>query len=815
MNNLQLDIFVHQPIVTNPTPVVIEPPKHKTYVLRDYQREASDAAVNFFNGKLGNGNAIMVLPTGSGKSLCIADIASRIDGKLLVFQPSKEILEQNYDKYRSYGFYDCAIYSASLNKKNKARVTFATIGSVMSHPELFDEYEHIVVDEAHLVNSKGGRYKEFFEMGDRHILGLTATPYRLQSYEMGCILKFLTRTRPRIFSKMIYQVPIQKLMADGYLAKLRYFDMQLIDVSNVRKNSTGQDYDEESLRKAYKAQDMNRKPVEVVNRLRTPKDGSKRRGILVFTRFIEESEWLVGQLGNCAAIVTGETPKKERERILKDFKRGRLEVVANVNCLDENTEILTRQGWVGIDTIADQDIAQYDNGVITFAKADKIIKNNGYSDDYVSVNGRYLNIRVTKNHRMIYAKRKRGGGYVEHIDYAGNIVGKSGIFIPVSGYAQEDVFDNPAAAISVSERRFINYNAYNYRKKGYSHEEAETMAKQLYERRLAQRAKAPHELTLDECRFIGFFLGDGTITNDTKGGKKYSFVQSLSTPKMCEWAECLMKKCGINYSEEKRTPSSRIVMGRECRVSDYKRYTLYLGTGGDKQYVPSNLYKLVPYLNKNGNDMLWGLNKVQLFALTEGLFKANGWHGNNKEYKGGEKFIVSSKQLSDLLQAIGTCRGFRVMVSTMVRGNSKPLYHISVSDHRYHEMARETLQFEQHDKAERTWCVSVPTGKIITRRNGRVVIMGNCLTTGFDYPELDTVVMARPTMSLALWYQCVGRGIRSSEGKNGWLVDMCGNIGRFGKVDDLELMEETPGRGTWCVYGRVGGVRKQLTNIFF
>lgn len=211
----QLTIF-DQPIETNPRPVVFTPPQRKTYVLRDYQKAASNAAVNFFTGKLGDGNALIVCPTGSGKSLIIADIATRLEGKLLVFQPSKEILEQNFAKYRSYGFYDCAVYSASMNSKKRARVTFATIGSVMSHPELFDAYEHIIVDECHLTNAKGGRYKDFFEMGDRRILGLTATPYRLVSYEQGCILKFLTRTRPRIFSKLIYQVPIQTLMSRGY-----------------------------------------------------------------------------------------------------------------------------------------------------------------------------------------------------------------------------------------------------------------------------------------------------------------------------------------------------------------------------------------------------------------------------------------------------------------------------------------------------------------------------------------------------------------------------------------------------------------------
>lgn len=61
------------------------------YVLRDYQKKASDAAVSFFANKAKRNNAIMVLPTGAGKSLVIADIASRMEGYTLVFQPSKEI----------------------------------------------------------------------------------------------------------------------------------------------------------------------------------------------------------------------------------------------------------------------------------------------------------------------------------------------------------------------------------------------------------------------------------------------------------------------------------------------------------------------------------------------------------------------------------------------------------------------------------------------------------------------------------------------------------------------------------------------------
>ena len=68
------------------------------YKLRDYQQKASDAAVSFFNNRAKKTNVIMVLPTGSGKSLIIADIAARLDGHTLVFQPSKEILEQMHIK---------------------------------------------------------------------------------------------------------------------------------------------------------------------------------------------------------------------------------------------------------------------------------------------------------------------------------------------------------------------------------------------------------------------------------------------------------------------------------------------------------------------------------------------------------------------------------------------------------------------------------------------------------------------------------------------------------------------------------------------
>lgn len=305
------------------------------YKLRDYQQQASDAAIRFFKDTKSKKNAIMVLPTGSGKSLIIADIAARLNGYVLVFQPSREILEQNFKKLCSYGVMDCSVYSASLNSKDVSRITFATIGSVINHPELFTHFNYVIIDECHLVNPKEGMYKEFLMMLKCKILGLTATPYRLSSSrDFGSMLKFITRTRPCVFSDVIYHVQISTLLDMGYLAKLNYYQMNPVGWNelNLKVNTTGADYTDKSVVREYERIDFYGFLVSIVRRLMNPKSGGKRKGILIFTRFLKEAQRLTQSVPG-TAIVSGDTPKKEREEILEAFKSGRIPVVANVGVL--------------------------------------------------------------------------------------------------------------------------------------------------------------------------------------------------------------------------------------------------------------------------------------------------------------------------------------------------------------------------------------------------------------------------------------------------------------------------------------------------
>lgn len=303
------------------------------YQLRDYQKAAADAAVNRLTLKMKNDrNGLLILPTGAGKSLVIADIAARIDSPLLVFQPNKEILEQNFAKLQSYGVFDCDVYSASVGRKMIARITFATIGSVIRHMEDFKHFKYILIDECHLVGTGDCMYTKFFEDSNRRIVGLTATPYRLARSMDGSILKFLTRTRPRVFQDVLYYCQVNDLLVKGFLTKLKYFDLTRLDLTRVAKNSTGADYNDKSLFEEFERVNLHNYTVGMVKRVMQPKSGIPRRGILVFVKFVEQAERMVKEIP-FSAVVSGDTPKREREDILSKFKAGIIKVVVNVGTL--------------------------------------------------------------------------------------------------------------------------------------------------------------------------------------------------------------------------------------------------------------------------------------------------------------------------------------------------------------------------------------------------------------------------------------------------------------------------------------------------
>lgn len=298
------------------------------FQLRQYQIEAVQAAVEFLlDGRQKNG--LVVLPCGAGKSLVITKIAQRLDAPLLVFNPGKEVLEQNLQKFRDYG-YEPGVYSASMNRKSIREVTLATIGSVKDRADLFRDFPYIIPDECHLCGAKDGMYKNFFDAVPAKLLGLTASPFRMASSSYGTEMRWLTRTRPRVFDEVVYYAQIKDLMDEGYLVKPQYQVVKGFNRNKLHPNSKGSDYTDTSVQKHLFEIGFDQRLEEVMRRL-IHKVG--RKHILVFTRFVQDAENLVKAVDGGAAV-SDKTPKKEREAILRDFRAGSLKYVANVRVLD-------------------------------------------------------------------------------------------------------------------------------------------------------------------------------------------------------------------------------------------------------------------------------------------------------------------------------------------------------------------------------------------------------------------------------------------------------------------------------------------------
>ena len=302
--------------------------------LRDYQQRAIDQLYAWFEA--GNeGNPCVVLPTGSGKSHIVASLCKDAlqnwpETQLLVLSHVKEILEQNAEKMRHHWpGAPMGIYSASIGKKQLGEpITFAGIQSVRKKAKQIGHVDLVIIDECHLVNHKDeGGYRQFIAdlktiNPALRVIGLTATPYRLGHG--------LITDKPALFDALIEPVSIEELVFKGYLATLRSkVTKERLDTSGVHKR--GGEFIESELQAAVDTDEKNRSVVQEVIEL-----AGDRRAWLFFCTGVKHAQRVCDELnsrGIAAACVTGETPKKEREQILADYKSGKLRALTNANVL--------------------------------------------------------------------------------------------------------------------------------------------------------------------------------------------------------------------------------------------------------------------------------------------------------------------------------------------------------------------------------------------------------------------------------------------------------------------------------------------------
>jgi len=301
--------------------------------LRENQIEPVAIGVEFFRTK-NMKPSIIVAPTAFGKSIVIAAIAKELNEKLLVLQPSKELLEQNYNKFVTLGG-EASIYSASMGSKELGDVTYATIGSIIKIAGKFRELgvTKIIIDECdRYPRDKSGQLRRFVDgMKATHVLGLTATPLKLQT-NMGDtgpyskLVMLTNKSKHGMFFKFILHVSqIQDIVELGYWTPLEYQSYDF-DTGALVYNSSGAEYTNDSIARSYENQNIGNKIVKKVAELQD------RKSILVAVPTIEQATNLAKRIPS-AAVVHGGTPKDERRRIIEEFRKQQIRVIVQVNVL--------------------------------------------------------------------------------------------------------------------------------------------------------------------------------------------------------------------------------------------------------------------------------------------------------------------------------------------------------------------------------------------------------------------------------------------------------------------------------------------------
>lgn len=308
------------------------------FVLRPYQQEAVDATVDYFRKQ--THPAVIVLPTGAGKSLVIAELARLARGRVLVLAHVKELVEQNHAKYLAYGL-QADIFAAGLNRKeSQSKVVFGSVQSVARNLKAFDaHFSLVIIDECHRISlNDKSQYQQIIQALQANnpslrILGLTATPYRLNS---GWIYQYHYHGMVRgdencFFRECIYELPLHYMIKNKFLVPPERLDMPVLqyDFSQVSLTSSGIFNEQELNLSLKKQQRITPKIIEQVIEYAAP-----LQGCMIFAATVEHAKEILGYLPqNSAALVTAETPAADRQAIIKQFKNKELHYLVNVSVL--------------------------------------------------------------------------------------------------------------------------------------------------------------------------------------------------------------------------------------------------------------------------------------------------------------------------------------------------------------------------------------------------------------------------------------------------------------------------------------------------
>lgn len=291
--------------------------------LRKYQKEAENAI--FSEWEAGREKTLLVLPTGTGKTIVFAHVAAECvkrGERVLILAHRGELLTQAADKIASACGLGCAVEKAEQSCIGSwYRIVVGSVQTLMRESRLSkfpkNYFDTIIIDEAHhAISSSYSNVLEHFDKAK--VLGVTATPDRGDMKNLG-----------QLFQSLAYEYTLPKAIKEKYLSPIKALTIPLqLDLSNVSTQAgdfKASDIDTALDPYLYKIADemqkycMDRKTVVFLPLIKT---SQKFRDIL-------------NEKGFSAAEVNGNSA--ERSEILTDFENGKYNVLCN--------SMLLTEGW--------------------------------------------------------------------------------------------------------------------------------------------------------------------------------------------------------------------------------------------------------------------------------------------------------------------------------------------------------------------------------------------------------------------------------------------------------------------------------------
>lgn len=726
--------------------------KPQTKPLRPYQIEAIERLRD--SVRAGHRRPVLQAPVGAGKTLVAATIVqSALDkGNRVVFVvPAISLIDQTVEAFEAEGIREVGVMQSDHYLTDPTQpVQVATIQTLMKRSE-YPIANVIIWDECHRIWEFMGKWMTDPMWLRKPFIGLSATPW--------------TKGLGRLFDDLIVVSTTEELIKAGYLSPFRVFAPSHPDLSGVR--TVAGDYHEGELAEA-----MDRPPL-TANVVDTWLKFAEGRPTLCFAVDRAHAKHLQHEFEDCGVPCGYQdmnTDPSERREIKRKFHSGEYKVVASCEtlimgvdwdvrcismcrptksemlfCLDTQTEILTSHGWRGRGQIAVGDCAAALTDVETragcwsqvLATIDRPMRQ---SEQWVQYNAPRSNFRITGDHQVIFRPHKanawRRGSALELARCLDGASMPSAVTIPQPGVP----------------------------------------------------------LTNAELYFIGMMMTDGTWTS-TAG----SISQSERHPEIIERIEDCLRACGFGYGKRRVLPNKSDNM-----TERYPRWTYSISAGKPKAHhnwgrgrrpeVESTHVEgvtgfrhLLPFMDKDFSPALLAMSRSQFLVMLQGIHDGDGFKMKSPSINWTPRSwtICSARQMfCDRLQALASINGFTANLRREKSpSRQKPLWYLTITPQDWrHVGGRITpsgrrLQIEVHPATEEdVWCIQTEATTIVTRRHGKVTVMGNC--------------------------QAIGRGLRTAEGKQDLVIlDHSDNHLRLGFITDIDASHTGLAGGKAAVRG--------------